>query len=553
MSNSLSRHGTFLTNTPQTQPIPGRTDMVKNSAGGYGWEKDTWTQLRDFIILGTEGGTFYADERSHTYRNVGVVAKALAEDGPRAVKMAVDISTAKPARAPKNYPALYVIAAALASKDLATRRAAAGSTHLVARTTDHQAHLFGYLKDLRGGGGASPLLKRAYMNMFTQDEPGRVVYRYLKARSRKTGSGEPFSPADLLRLAKPTPTNEVQDAMFALISGRKTPMEVSGFFDAAKGYYEAQLADTPAKAVRAILAYRVPWEFLPDSVLKYPEVWEALIPTLGITALIRNLSRMTINGALGPFKQGNLKAAARLCDQAELHNGRVHPFDLFLALRVYESGWAQPNPKAPARTWTPVPEIVDALNRAFVASFAVADKVPGNYVVAVDSSGSMTYGPRVQHGGSDIGTPYGVSLAFANILMRTTGGSVYPVNFDTAVRPSPLRTEMSLSEIMAKSDNNGGATDCAAPIEWALEHRHCVDGFIILTDNESWSGGRHAHQALEQYRRQVNPNARVIWCATTANGHQLGDPGEGGVLQVAGFDSSLPMLVNSYMGSADGR
>ncbi len=548
MSNALSRHG-VTSMTPQTSPIPGRTDMVRNSAGGFGWEKDIWTQLRDFIVLGTEGGTFYADERTNTFRNVGVVQRALAEDGPRAVRLAVEISTAKPARAPKNHPALYVLAAALASKDLPTRQAAAGSVHQVVRTTDHMAHWFGYLKDARGSGGASPIVKRAYTNLFTQDEPGRVVYRYLKSRQRKTGSGESFTPGDLLRLAKPTPANETQDAMFALISGKKTPMEVSGYFEAAKGYYEAQLADTPAKAVRAILAYHVPWEFLPDSVLKYPEVWEALIPNLGITALIRNLARMTQNGALGPFKQGNARAAARLTSHKELADGRVHPFDLMLALRVYESGFAQPSPKAPAREWTPVPEIVDALGRAFVESFAVADKVPGNYVVAVDSSGSMTYGPQVRHGGTDIGTPYGVSLAFANILMRTSGGAVYPVNFDRVVHPSPLRAGMSLSEIFAKSDNNGGATDCAAPILWALEHGHRVDGFIILTDSESWAGRGHASQALDQYRRRINPNARVVWCATTANGRSLADPYTDGVLQVAGFDSSLPLLVNSYMGA----
>jgi len=551
---ALSRHNPY--DPPQSVPIPGReADMVRNAAGGFVFAKDVWTRLTDFIVLGTEGGTYSVDEREHTYSNIASVREALTADGVRVVKLAVEISTARPARAPKNFPALYVVAAALATGDLDTRRAAADAVPKVARTTDHLAHLFGYFKALRskpgaGGAGRAPVgagsrvASRAWSNWFRSADPDRVAYTVLKGRQRKTGDGENFTPADLLRIAKPVPRNQTEDALFGLVSGKKSAMDVSGFLSNAKAFYEAQRADTPAKAVRAINAYHVPWEFLPTAVLSAPDVWEALVPHLGITALIRNLARMTTLGVLGPFRPANNEVARRLCDPSELHRGRVHPFDLMLALKVYESGRAQPDRRAPLRTWTPVPQIVDALNRAYAVSFEVCDQVPGRLVIAVDKSGSMSY--PVIHGGSPIGSSFHIGSAVAQILMRTWSGDCWPLDFDTLVRPSGLRGDMSLSEVF-RLPHSGGATDCSAPVAWALRHNITVDGFVILTDNESWHGHRHTSAILSDYRRTVNPHARVIVAATCANGYSVGDPTDPGVLNVAGFDSALPTLVASFV------
>ena len=53
----LKRHGTRR--VPQWAPIPG-SGQVPNSAGGFAWAVDDWTRLRRFLILGSEGGSYYA-------------------------------------------------------------------------------------------------------------------------------------------------------------------------------------------------------------------------------------------------------------------------------------------------------------------------------------------------------------------------------------------------------------------------------------------------------------------------------------------------------------
>lgn len=65
--------------TPQHAPIPG-TAQVPNSAGGYAWAVDRWTRLDRFLVLGSEGGTFYVGERELTLENASAAADCLAED-----------------------------------------------------------------------------------------------------------------------------------------------------------------------------------------------------------------------------------------------------------------------------------------------------------------------------------------------------------------------------------------------------------------------------------------------------------------------------------------
>ena len=73
----LKRFGTRR--VPQTAPIPG-SGQARNSAGGYAWAVDDWMRLRRFLILGTEGGSYYASEAKLTEASAAAVARCLAED-----------------------------------------------------------------------------------------------------------------------------------------------------------------------------------------------------------------------------------------------------------------------------------------------------------------------------------------------------------------------------------------------------------------------------------------------------------------------------------------
>ena len=109
--------------TPQSQPIPGK-NMVQNSAGGYSFELSDWDRLERFLILGSEGGTFYASEKQLTKKNAKCVERLLKKevDGLNVVRKIVEISAA--GRAHKNDPAIFALAMASAAKHNSVRKAA---------------------------------------------------------------------------------------------------------------------------------------------------------------------------------------------------------------------------------------------------------------------------------------------------------------------------------------------------------------------------------------------------------------------------------------------
>src|SRR5690606_27565834 len=331
---------TGLTGTPQSQPIPGReAEMTRNNAGGFTFAKDLWTKLEDFIVLGTEGGTYYLGEDRLTSLNVSVVTQAIKTDGVRAVELATEISTARPPRAFKNKPAIFVLAAALAQGDLETRRAVRARMYQVARTTDHLSAFWGYYKALSGkriGRIARGTLAGWFLNGTTE----QVAWKALKARQRRTPQGEPLALRDVLRIAHPQADTCEREALFGWLAGNVPDDIARQRVEAIDAYLEAQAVRTIRQAVQVVTERKVPWEYLPDQMQAQPEVWDALIDTVGITALIRNLARMTQMGLLKPMSAANARVARRLTDADELARGRIHPMDVFLALRVYNSGQA---------------------------------------------------------------------------------------------------------------------------------------------------------------------------------------------------------------------
>ena len=79
--------------TPQNQPIPG-THQVANSAGGYSFPIDMWKRLQRFLVLGSEGGTYYITEKALTVENANNLLACIQEDGLRVVREIVAISAA---------------------------------------------------------------------------------------------------------------------------------------------------------------------------------------------------------------------------------------------------------------------------------------------------------------------------------------------------------------------------------------------------------------------------------------------------------------------------
>jgi 60 kDa SS-A/Ro ribonucleoprotein len=519
--------------TPQTQPIAGAGQVV-NSAGGYAWAVDNWTRLDRFLVLGTEGGAFYISERALTVQNAQAVAACLQADGLRTVARIVAISEA--GRAPKNDPAIFALAMAASLGDAATRRAALAALPQVARTGTHLFLFLGYAEALRGWGRG---LRRAVASWYTGKPAQALAYQAVKYQQR-----DGWSHRDALRLAHPQPPTDQHAIIFHWM---------------AKGWEDVGAAPHPEEAVRLIWAlerakrvarrdemaaliqqYDLPWEAVPSQWLGEAEVWRALLPKLPLTALLRNLARMTANGLLRAGGEATDVALRKLQDDELLRRTRIHPVAVLAALNTYAAGHGMRG----ALKWTPIPAVIDALDRAFYGAFGNVEATGKRIVLALDVSASMD-------GGLVAGVP-GLTPRVAAAAMALVTAAVEPhvmtVGFSHAMVPLAISSRQRLDDVVTLTRGLPfGGTDCAKPMIWALKAGVKADAFVIYTDSETWFGQIHPVQALQEYRRKTGIPAKLVVVAMTSNGFTIADPNDAGMLDVVGFDAAAPQVISGFI------
>lgn len=521
--------------TPQSQPLRGRAqDMVRNSAGGFVFEVDKWAQLDRFLVLGTESNTYYTTARTLTRAAATNVEACLQEDGLRVVARTVEISTA--GRAPKNDAAIFVLALAAKTGNLDTRRAAFAAVSRVCRTG---THLFHFARDVDALGGWGRGTKRAIADWYLSRPLDALAYQALKYQSR-----DGWSHRDLLRLAHPKAQSPAQNALLRYIAERKDGeiVDTHELPELIDGYERAKTAVNARASANLIRKYRLPRELIRTEHLNDPEVWEALLENMPLTAMIRNLAKMTTVGLLAPLSAGSKKVVQCLTDHAALRAARVHPMQLLIARTTYALGHGV---KGSLR-WSPVAPVVDALDDAFYIAFESVVPTGKNFLLALDVSGSMSSGNIAGAPGM---TPCMGAAALAMLCARTER-NYHIVGFADQVRDLGITAADSLDTAMRKAQlRNFGSTDCAAAYRYAQSNRLDVDAFVVITDNETGTsfGRQHPVQALQSYRRARNVAARSIVVGVTATNCSIADPHDGGMLDVVGFDAALPRLINDFV------
>jgi 60 kDa SS-A/Ro ribonucleoprotein len=88
--------------------------------------------------------------------------------------------------------------------------------------------------------------------------------------------------------------------------------------------------------------------------------------------------------------------------------------------------------------------------------------------------------------------------------------------------------------------------DCSLPFTWATSQRLPFDTIVVFTDNETYAGAVHPHQALENYRQRMGLDTRLIVVGMTANDVSIADPANPRMLDIAGFDSAVPTLIADF-------
>lgn len=524
--------------TPQNEPIPG---TVANSAGGYSFAVDEWTQLDRFLVLGTEGGTYYINQKELTRENAKTVEKCIALDGPRVVSRIVEISEG--GRAAKNDPAIFALALCFAMGDTYTKRMASEALPKVCRIGTHLFHFAQYVQNMRGWGRS---LKRTIANWYDNSQRD-LGYQLVKYQQR-----DGWSHADLIKLSHPKAHGELYDWVLRGKPGHETApapdhRTIQGFM------HLQQNPDglTTEEVAATIREYHLPREAVPTGFLTDKTVWAALLETdMGYEALIRNLGNMGKVGLLVSLSDASRTIVARLSDGEALRKARLHPIKILSALRTYGGGKGYRG----SGEWPVVSQVADALDGAFYESFKSVEPTGKRTMLALDVSGSM--------GAALMNMPYlncregsaAMALVTANVepnhmftCFASGKGKSMHSGYGVALKELNISPRQRLDDVVKSiSGIPFGGTDCALPMLGALEKGLDIDTFIIYTDSETWAGNVHPVQALREYREKRGIAAKLVVVGMTSNGFSIADPTDSGMLDVVGFDTETPEVIANF-------
>jgi len=550
--------------TPQSQAIPDST-QVRNSGGGFSWEVDDWTRFDRFLILGAEGGTYYITERDLVKQNHDAIVRCIKADGVRAVNRIVEISGA--GRAPKNDPAIFALALVVTHGNAQAKSHAFANLVKVCRIGTHLFHFAEYVNAMRGWGRG---LRNAVGHWYTDRGVDDLALQTVKYQQR-----DGWSHGDLLRLSHPKAPSAQHDAVFRwVVNGagsngeREIKRKVNGEDRVAKygavgalpqlieAFEQAKRATNAGEIVKLIGEFDLPREAIPTQWLNEAVVWEALLERMPITAMIRNLGKMTSIGLLGPFSEAKKLILRKLRDATALTRARIHPLAVLVAQKIYAQGHGDKG----ALKWSPVTAIVDALDEAFYATFQNVEPCRKPLLLALDVSGSMA---QSMIAGSCISARE-ASAALALITAATEPDcEIIAFSAPSAGRyggmhggGEPGITRVSISPRMRLAEAIKsieaipmGGTDCAMPMVWSARNKLNVSAFITYTDSETWAGNIHPAQALRQYRDGFVSDAKAVVVGMTSNGFTIADPNDRGMMDVVGFDTSVPAVIADFVRS----
>lgn len=548
--------------TPQSEQADAR--QVKNSAGGHAFVLDKWKRLDRWLILGAEGGSYYATEHKLTRENAKTIQECLDDDGPRAVDVIASVS--EQGRAPKNDPAIFALALAAAHKDAAVKRAALAAVPRVCRIGTHLFHFVQAVESFRGWG---PGLRRAVANWYGSRSVESLCYQVAKY-----GQRDGWSNRDLLRLSHAAPKPE-HAAVYRWIAGAPLDArEVAGSVKAKRGarsypavdglpaflaaFDELKTADEK-RTIALIREHGLTHEMIDTKHKNSADVWEALLEKMPPGALVRNLGKMSAVGLLKPMSSAIPVVTARLTDEAKLRKARVHPVAMLTALITYRRGHGDRG----KLTWDAVPQVCDALDAGFYASFGAIVPSDARTLLAIDVSGSMDGGtvagvngltPRIAAGAMAMVTArvekqwhaVGFSNAVHGSWTYGSGRSMHS-GWNSALMPLAISPRQRLDDVCrAMAAVPMGGTDCALPMLYAAAQKIDVDCFCVYTDSETWAGDVHPHQALNLYRQTTGIDAKLVVVGMVANQFTIAHPDDAGMLDVVGFDTAAPAVIADF-------
>ena len=522
--------------------------IVTNEAGGRAYRLDAKHALAQLVSTGCFNGVFYSNASAQLDEALKLANEI--DDNEFLAKLAV---YSRQRAFMKDMPAALVVILSTRDTKLMHR--------VFDRAVDNGRVLRTVFQMLRSGQfgrkSLSSSLQRAFQRWLNEASVARLL---------SASIGNDPSLRDVLRMARPTPTDNERRAVYGWLTRKETDK-----------WAPATVADLPEE-VRTLIAFRqsqtveaqtliagelnLRWDLLADSA-KGPLVWKAIARKMGPQALRMNLNTLQRQGVFqlpcGAADQSMIDyVAGRLADPDAVRRSRQFPYQFFAA-------YLNTNELIPHK-------IKSALHEAAELACGNVPELPGPVVIGLDTSRSM-YCPITGHrdrGATSRMRCIDVASLFASAILRRNPDSVI-IPFDTRAYQAKVDagdTILSLANRLTKF--GGGGTDCSLPLAEAntrLKNRRFA-GMVLISDNESWIGqGRYGSTGvMTEWMSFVNNQQRLarkqgdrqaagpkLVCIDIQPYASTQAPERNDVLNIGGFSDSVFKVVSSFLSGDAGR
>ncbi len=305
-----------------------------------------------------------------------------------------------------------------------------------------------------------------------------------RAALKYDGVSRAWRMADVLELTHVKPRDEAQSALFAYLLGHRhdradlavptsLPLltanaELLALPDQERRALVAAAADDPDVAGR-LTAAGMTWEAL-SGWLNGPmdaAAWQAVIPSMGYMALLRNLRNFDQAGVDDAVAQ---MVAAKLADPEQVARSRQFPYRFVAAFQA-----------APSLRWG------YALEKALEAATGNVPAFAGRTLVLVDTSASMS---RRAFSARSTMTPV-VAAAVFGVVMAKRGNAVDLYGFADGVFAHPVNRAASVLTEMDRFTRRVGEVGHGTRIAQALRgtyRRH--DRVVVVSDMQTFPDSR---------------------------------------------------------------
>jgi 60 kDa SS-A/Ro ribonucleoprotein len=516
-----------------------------NSCGKEVFQISDVERVKRFLSLGCTSGTYYISPRDLMKEHLECIDSMLDNTESRNTLLQLIKEYAQSNKCKKQDPLVYLLARCCTHRisDNTLLEFRKQSYELVDEVCTTASILLMFIdftkkcsKKYNNYSGWNNTHKRAITKWYNSRDSFELLYNLTKYKQRNG-----YSQRDVLRLCHIVPSSDTQFIFRYLVKN-----ELSSFSDTVSEKIIDFIKDLESlkteKDVNVVVYLIHKWhlarEHLPNYWLEDPKIWEAMMHYMPVIAMLRNLNKMTLCGVFDDEDFFYLDMIIRKITNIQ----RIHPIQLLISLNMYASGRGF---KGKMR-WNPKIQIINALEDKFYGLFEHVEKCNKRVCVALDVSASMfstfVVGTECMNAGE-------LSCGLAMILKAAGKENVEIMGFASGFVPIDIDIHKSYSQNLQNiKRHNFDCTDISKPFTWAQENNKVFDAFIVLTDSETNTNIIRPCDALRNYRKALNvPQCKLVVVAMASNGFSVADPNDKYMLDVAGFDASVPEVIQEFI------